>query len=158
MFERTDKAVSEYKKELAKMQAELREKFIEDLKLDAAELKAAFPNLDKIFIIGSTPEWNDGEECVHESEVLIENRNGDGWYDMRTYVDRMYWDAEVVPDEFLHINMNLSPEDLSKIRLILLNAGLEDDLEAVFETNYHIIIDMTGEDVEVIVEDYDRGY
>lgn len=157
-FEKSIVAVQTYKRELAEMQKALREKFIAELEQDLYAVRAAFPGLDKIFILGSTPEWNDGEECVHESDVYIENLQNERWDEMSDYVERIYWDDEEVPDEFLHINTALTKEQVSNLKGILRAAKLEDNLQVVFDTNYHVIIDLTEPTIKVRVKDYDRGY
>ena len=157
-FEKSIVAVQTYKRELAEMQKALREKFITELEQDFYALREEFPGLDKIFVLGCTPEWNDGEECVHESDIYIENQQDERWDEMGLYVDRMYWDEEEVPDDFLHINTALSKEQVSQIKEILRKAKFEDNLETVFETNFNIIVDFTEQDIKVHVEDYDRGY
>lgn len=158
LFEHTKTAVTEYKKELKKLKSELRARFLSHLEQDLYELRREFPNLDKIFIVGSTPEWNDGEDCVHESSVYIENVPDERYDEISEYVERIYWDEEKVPEEFLHINTALTNEEVLKIYKILHDSKFEDSLQVVFDTNFHVIIDLTEETIKVTVTDYDRGY
>lgn len=157
-FEQSNLAVQEYKKELQKLQSGLRDRFMVQLAQDFYALRSAFPNLEKLFILGHTPEWNDGEECVHESQIYFENKENERWDDMGEYVDRIYYDADVVPEEFLTVNIRLTSEEVSSIRTILRTAKLESNLSAVFETNFQIIVDLTEEDIKITVDDYECGY
>lgn len=157
-FEKSNVAVQKYKEELEKIQKLFQENFIKEIEQDFYALRSAFPELDKIFILGSTPKWNDGEECFHSSNIYIENIPDERWDDMSEYVERIYWDTDQVPDEFLHINTNLTKHQVAQIKDILCTANLENNLEEVFKTNFHVIIDFTEPDIKVIVEKYECGY
>jgi hypothetical protein len=157
MFTNTKNAVKDYLNEIEKMKKEIQNIFISQLKLDMKELKNKFPNLDAIFVIGSTPEWNDGEECLHSSNVYITNFPESRCDDMYEYVDRMYWDEEQVPDDFLTVNTNLTESEGQEIHQILRTADFEDCLETVFETNFQIVIELADE-IKVTVNPYESGY
>lgn len=157
MFKNTKKAVKDYLDNIERMKKEIQNTFIVQLTEDLKELQVKFPNLDKIFVLGSTPEWNDGEECLHRSKVYISNIPDSRRDDMYEYVDRMYWDEEQVPDEFLTVNTGLTEEEAQEVHQILRTANFEDCLEQVFETNFRIEIDLTSE-IKVTVDSYECGY
>ena len=157
MFKNTKDAVKQYLNDIEKMKKEVQNTFSIQLAQDMKELKDKFPRLDKIFVLGNTPEWNDGEECFHESTVYIANIPDARGDDMYEYVDRMYWDEDQVPDEFLTVNTGLTIEEATEIHNILRTANFEDCLSAVFETNFQVIIDFT-DDIKVIVKPYECGY
>jgi len=157
MFTNTKNAVKDYLNDIERMKKEIQSTFIVQLTEDLKELQQKYPNLDKIFVLGSTPEWNDGEECNHYSNVYITNISDSCNDEMYEYVDRVYYDEDQVPDEFLYVNVNLSVKEAQEVHGILRTANFEDCLEQVFETNFHIIIDMTS-DIKVTVKDYECGY
>lgn len=157
MFKNTHQAVKDYLNEIERMKNEIKNTFIIQLSEDLKELQVKYPNLDKIFVLGSTPKWNDGEECFHMSYVYIENSPDSRSDDMYEYVERMYYNEEEVPDEFLTVNVNLSDIEVQEIKEILRTADFEDFIQQVFDTNFHIIIDMTS-DIKVSVKPYECGY
>lgn len=157
-FENSNNAVKNYVDQLEKMKTELRNTFTTILADDFYALRHAFPGLEKIFVVGWTPEWNDGEDCYHNSSVYIENDPNLRWDDMGEYVDRIHGDDSVVEDEFLHVNTSLSKEEVKKIKSILSETNLEENLHEVFGTNYNIIIDLSEEDIKVHVKGYHCGY
>lgn len=159
MFDNVKTAVTEYQETLKVLKAKLQDEFLEKLKVDCAELKAQFPALDFIFVLGETPEWNDGEECTHDSEVFITHDDSRSWDTVSEYIERLYWrDEEECPAAYKTANSNLSNEDAQKVKDILRAAKFEDGLEVVYETNFNIVIDFTGSNVEVTVQDYDCGH
>lgn len=159
MFDNVKNAVTGYQDSLKTLKAKLQAEFIEELKYDCTELKAQFPALEHIFVLGYTPEWNDGEECTHSSEVFISKDAPRVWDTVDEYVERLYWrDEEECPPAYKTSNQNLSVEDAQKIKDILRAAKFEDGLEVVYETNFNIVIDFTGDTVQVTVEDYDCGH
>lgn len=158
-FDKVKIAVTEYQKSINDLKKQLRTDFIETLKVDCTELKDQFPALDYIFILGSTPKWNDGEECTHDSDVFVDNTEGSYWNNIPEYLERLYYGEEDdYPDEYKNSNKGLSSEDVQKIKNTLSASKLEDGLEIIYETDFNIIIDFTGETVTVTVKDYDCGH
>lgn len=157
MFKNTEQAVKDYLNEIERMKKEIQDTFIVKLSEDLKELQAKYPNLDKIFVLGSTPEWNDGEECFHDSDVYIANIPDSRSDDMYEYVDRIYYNEDQVPDEFLSVNVSLSESEVQGIKAILRTADFEEFLQQVFDTDFHIIIDLTS-DIKVTVKPYECGY
>jgi hypothetical protein len=159
MFNNVKTAVTEYKATLKELKSKLRSEFLEKLKIDCNELKDKFPELEHIFVLGYTPEWNDGEECTHSSEVFISKDAPRAWDTVDEYVERLYWrDESECPEAYKNSNQNLSLEDAKAIKDILYNAQFEDGLNEVLETNFNIVIDFTGETVEVNVSYYECGH
>lgn len=159
MFDNVKTAVKEYQETMKVLKAKLQDEFLEKLKVDCTEIKSQFPALDHIFVLGYTPEWNDGEECTHSSEVYISTDSSRVWDTIDEYVGLLYCgDEDECPEAYKTSNQNLSFEDAQKVKDILCAAKFEDGLEVVYETNFNIIIDFTGDIVQVIVKDYDRGY
>lgn len=159
MFDNVKTAVTDYQETLKTLKKNLQAKFLDELKCDCAELKAQFPALDFIFVLGETPEWNDGEECTHDSEVFITHDDTRSWDTVSEYVERLYWrDESECPEAYKTANSNLSIEDAQKIKDILSAAKFEDGLEVVYQTNFNIVIDFTGETVQITVKEYDCGH
>jgi len=159
MFDNVKTAVTDYQETLKTLKKNLQAKFLDELKYDCAELKAHFPTLEHIFVLGYTPEWNDGEECTHSSEVFISKDAPHVWDTVDEYVERLYWrDEEECPPAYKTSNQNLSIKDVQKIEDILREAKFEDVLEVVYETNFNIVIDFTGETVQITVKEYDCGH
>lgn len=165
MFETTKNATKTYRQEVKRLKNELQNSFIDDLQYDMQDLKEKFPNLDVMYIIGTTPEWNDGDECVHRSEIFIDSRNSysglaeifERIYDCFDHNDQEELD-EKVPVDMHHVNKKLSKDDINDITEILYTAQLEKNLETVFDTNWMIFIDFRSEKVVVSKEDYECGY
>jgi hypothetical protein len=158
MFDNVKTAVTEYQETLKVLETKLQAEFLEKLKVDCAELKAQFPALDHIFILGSTPEWNDGEECTHDSEVFVDNTEGSFWNNVSEYLERLYYDEDDYPQEFKESNKGLTAKEVENIKDILNSSKFESGLEVVYTTNYNIVIDFTGESIEVSVKEYDCGH
>ncbi|SOK58962.1 hypothetical protein [Yersinia phage fHe-Yen9-03] len=157
MFDKIKIASTEYEESIKQIKITLRNELNEKLKSDSTELKETYPNLDRIFFLGSTPHWNDGEECSHKSYVYIEN--GSGYSDCCEYFECVYgWDNPEIPDHLIKSNKNLNDNEIHAIKNIIRNSGLEKILEVIFETNFNVIIDFTGDEVQITVADYDCGY
>lgn len=165
MFETTKTATNTYRREVERLKTELQNSFLSDLAYDMDGLKQKFPNLDVIYIVGTTPEWNDGEECTHDSEIFIDASSkysglGDlyermyGCYDLNDQADL----DENVPTDLHKVNKKLTKEEVSEINEILYAAQLEKNLETVFDTNWMIFIDFRNGNTEVTKEDYECGY
>lgn len=153
MFNKINIASIEYKTAIEQLQSTLRSEFNEELKSDCTELKSKYPNLDYIFILGSTPEWNDGEECTHSSSVYIENTSN--YTECEEYFDRL---SGEFPDNFKDYNKNLKKHEVNEIKSIISKSRLKYILEIIYETNFNIVIDFTENDVNVTVEEYECGY
>ncbi|AQW88681.1 hypothetical protein FDH34_gp156 [Serratia phage BF] len=157
MFDKITIASKEYKAAIKQLKTTLRNEFNDKLKSDCTELKSAYPNLDRIFILGSTPEWNDGEECTHDSSVYIENTSN--YSDCKEYFECVFgWDEPEIPEHLVDSNKNLSDNDVTEIKNIIRQSGLENILEVIYETNFNVVIDFTGDEVQVTVEDYECGH
>lgn len=156
MFDNVKTAVYEYEYTLNELKSKLQLEFIEKLKDDCIELKAEFPELEHIFVLGYTPEWNDGEECEHSSEIYIMNNNDRSWDTVQDYLEYVY--NSEYPIEFKDSNIGLSTDDAIKIKDILHSAKFEDGLEVVYETNFNMVIDLTSFDIKITVEEYDCGH
>ncbi len=165
MFETTKTATDTYRREVKRLKTELQNSFLLDLAYDMDDLKEKFPNLDVIYITGTTPEWNDGEECLHRSETFIDAHNshsglGDlfgrlyNCYDINDQEDL----DEHVPVDLHQVNKKLTKEEVYEINEILYSAQLEQNLETVFDTNWMIFIDFRNGNTEVTKEDYECGY
>lgn len=165
MFETTKTATNTYRNEIQRLKTELQNSFLSDLAYDMDDLKEKFPNLDVIYITGTTPEWNDGEECTHYSEIYIDASSK--YSGLGDLYERMYecYDLndqaeldECVPKDLHHVNKKLSKDELEEINEILCAAQLEKNLETVFDTNWMIFIDFRNGNTEVTKEDYECGY
>lgn len=164
MFETTKTATDTYRREAKRLKTELQNSFLLDLQYDMKDLKDKFPNLDVIYITGTTPEWNDGDTCEHSSEIFIEAAKHSGLGDLYGIMYNCYDinDQEEldkkVPVDLHHVNKKLTKDEIYEINEILYTAQLEKNLTTVFDTNWMIFIDLRSEDPAVTKEDYECGY
>lgn len=165
MLTNTLNEIKKYQNEILNLTNEMQKSFIINFEKDLQTLKTTFPNLDVVYIIGFTPEWNDGEECYHESDVYIDGTslfNG-----ISSVFDRLYdcYDVnnqsnldEHVPKYLHHINKKLKNSELEKINEFFRKYSIEDTLQTVFNTNWIITIDFRGDNVVITKDDYECGY
>lgn len=124
--------------------------------------KEKVQGLTHIFVIGSTPEWNDGEECIHRTEVFIENDRTDHKYtDVSEYMERVYDDADYYDDPPEHVkamNVQINRNDAQKISLAF-KQKYGDILEEVLGTNWKLEIEFIEDgELKITHDDYDCGY
>lgn len=83
------------------------------------DLFEANPKLTHVFITGYTPEWNDGEECYHNTEVyMYNNLNPDSWNELGEFLEcHMGWDVDYdePSEELKEVNAGLSKSECRDI-------------------------------------------
>ena len=97
-----------------------REHGIQLLEQFFADLFAANPKLTHVFCTGYTPQWNDGEECYHSTEVFIHNDTDeqDSWSEMGDFLEcKLGWeiDYDDLREEITEINAGLSKSECRDI-------------------------------------------
>lgn len=132
----------------------IRQMMIEDFD----SLRKQYSGLDKVFIRGYTPAWNDGEECTHRHQVFV-NNSGE-YSDVSEFyeivIDRDF-DYSDIPEHIKKINSKLSKDDCKRVQAYF--NDMDDTMEASFGTNWYMIIDFTTEEVTIdFHDDYDCGY
>jgi hypothetical protein len=112
---------------------------------DLAALMVACTDMNEIVIEGTTPSWNDGDECVHSQSVYL---NGtDSYGDVPARSDREA-DYEAGPA--------LGKERHREIAAIV--DGMESVLNDGFGTNWSLKLWRDGESIRWERDDCDRGY
>lgn len=92
------------------LKEDAREKGVQIIKQFFEELFDANPKLTHVFCTGSTPEWNDGEECFHETNILIYN-DIYGWSEVAEFLEineGWHYDSENPSEELIAINKDLA--------------------------------------------------
>lgn len=129
-----------------------REKALQLLEQLFGDLFADNQKLTHIFCMGYTPEWNDGEECFHDTNILIHN-DRDGWGEMEEFLEcHLKWeiDPNEPSEEFLAINAGLNASQCRDIEdLIPIDAMSE-----ALGTNWVVIATRNG----VELQEYNCGY
>lgn len=120
-----------------------------------ADLFAENTKLTHVFIMGSTPLWNDGEECYHSTEIIIHNDAGeqDSWSEMSEFLEcKLGWDVDYddPSEEVLEINAGLSKSECRDIE----DQIPVDAMSEALGTNWLIIATRNG----VELQDYECGY
>ena len=137
-----------------------------ELIMDIAKELKSIPGMNKIIIKGYTPGFNDGDACVHSSEVYYNKR-----YDFSELAEyEISGLAEFLgaPEEFVYEEEGLynwdeinsvntyAEEDSDKIKKF---ANLLDDLiESIYDTDYIVFIDLTTDEPTIKHDYYDCGY
>jgi hypothetical protein len=116
--------------------------------------------ITNIFILGTTPEWNDGEECEHGMQVLISNdRKEYKFTDIIEYFER--FDADIDYEnpgaEILNINIGV-PHKICKDLGARVHSELFDILYHGLLTNWKLEITFLDNKVEVKHSAYRCGY
>lgn len=126
--------------------------------------KEKVQGLTHIFVIGSTPEWNDGEECIHRTTVFIENdRSTHTYTNVSEYMERMddsgdvdYYDNP--PNSVKVINETVSRNEAHSIENSF-KQKYSDILEEVLGTNWKLEIEFLEDgELKITHDDYDCGY
>lgn len=120
-----------------------------------ADLFAANPKLTHVFIAGSTPLWNDGEECYHSTDMWIHNDTSevDSWSEMGDFLEgKLGWDfdCDEPSEEILEINAGLSKSECRDIE----DQIPVDAMSEALGTNWLIIATRNG----VELQEYKCGY
>lgn len=117
--------------------------------------------LSHIFVLGSTPEWNDGEDCVHRTTVFIENdRTNSKFTNVVEYFERFDDDMDYdnPPESVKAINCFLTHKEARDIENTF-KKKYEDVLEEILGTNWKLEIEfLDNGEVKTTYGDYDCGY
>lgn len=123
--------------------------------------KEGTEGLSHIFVLGFTPEFNDGEECVHRTVVFIENDRADHKYtNVIEYHERFDYDLDYdnPPSRILDINAGLTREQARNLEDAF-SKKYSYILEEVLGTNWKLEIEFLEDgEVKITNGDYDCGY
>ena len=139
MFDNVKFVATQHKKNIAAVNALTESELHKELANDVSKLFESYPNLDGFVMLGWTPEWNDGEDCLHSDEVFVRPFNKSRcWGTLQEAADRVCGedavyaviddeiseydlDEEVVAQvqDMLQWNQNLSSSDQDKLQAIL---------------------------------------
>ena len=148
--------------ELINQYRELQKKVREQIKTEGSNIakevfKEVFekhPGLTYIVIRGYTPEFNDGEPCVHGQEVLF----GYKWVGKQESFDFADYDLE---EEFCfdletRTHCNSACNTLNDVSTTL--SDLEELLKEIYDTNFELKIRYSQGNVDINYDSYDCGY
>lgn len=128
---------------------------LEELKTEGTD------GLTHIFVLGFTPEFNDGEECEHRTIVFIENDRSDHKYtNVIEYFERFDYDLDYdnPPSSVLAVNSGLSRDKANALEKAFMSKYSE-VLEDVLGTNWKLEIEFLEDgEVKITNGDYDCGY
>lgn len=118
-------------------------------------------DLTHIYVLGYTPEWNDGEECEHRTCVYIENDRANHKYtNVIEYHERFDYDLDYdnPPSHLLDINAGISREKARNLEEAF-SKKYSNILEEVLGTNWKLEIEfLENGEVKITHGDYDCGY
>lgn len=123
--------------------------------------KEGTEGLSHIFVLGFTPEFNDGEECVHRTVVFIENdRSNHKYTNVIEYHERFDYDLDYdnPPSHIIDINAGISREQARELEDAF-SKKYSYILEEVLGTNWKLEIEFLEDgEVKITHGDYDCGY
>ena len=145
-------AVKAAKKELADAKKAFKVKARKIWPAFVNSLFAEHPNLNCVVILGSTPSWNDGDECVHSEEIFVN--------DLDECAEILGEDADTCGDgkapAWTLLNEKLPSKEATSISKAL--KALEGLREIIYGTNWQLRLERQDGKVKITKKDYNCGY
>lgn len=168
MFQKAKAVAKEYKGNLEAIQLLAKTNLRAAIEEGSAELFNSIPGLDGFIILGWTPEWNDGEECYHDSTLYFEAVGADRrWGGIYEALERLYGDDEVEYaiegqegydhiKELLGINKDLQKSSHADVNKAI--TALDKTIEEIIGTDYAYIVRLVDGAVKVTAMDFECGW
>lgn len=148
---------------------------VEELNYPFKEVFDNIPGLQKFAIRGYTPEFNDGEECLHRAEIFVGY-----WQPKENYnKEKMIWDTDIEDEDLVEwfTRSGLEPKtyydeytdgdpnpsvnhqcDINSLLELKQSSEIITLIDLLLDTNYTVYIELIDGNVVIKHEHYDCGY